>query len=140
MLGGEEGSKGPRGAPEEAIEPAADIDGGQFRGNAGEEAVFTAGAWKVEAEGADQMAVHRLDHLAPAGVLAFGRCGLRALIVGGREEGGTIGVAPMLLPPRPAEARIGQIRSTTARARAARRPARPGGADIGDAIGTARGR
>ena len=47
------------------------------------------------------MAVNGLDHLAPAGVLALGCRGLRPLRVGGREEGGSIVLPPMRLPPRP---------------------------------------
>ena len=121
------------------IEPVADIHSGQLGRDAGEKAPWTARPREVEAKGADQMPIHCLDHLAPAGVLALGYGGLWPLGVGGREEGGPIDVVPVVVPPRPTEALIGEIRSRATGAGPEWRPARPGRAHIGSPVGTVRG-
>ena len=100
----------------------------------------TAGPRHVSAAGADQLAVPRLALLPPPRMRPQEPSGLRARRGGRGAAGSARGGAPLRLPPRPAAAGLGQRRPTPACARAARRPARPGGTDRGGASGPAGGR
>ena len=78
----EERGEGQGGPVEEVVEPVAKIDGGELGRQARQHAPRAAGAREVQAKGADQMAVNRLDDLTPAAMLATGRGSRRAAPAG----------------------------------------------------------
>ena len=102
----EERSKGQGRSAEELVEAVAQIDGGELGRQARQQPPGAAGAREVQAKGADQLAVDRLDDLTPMPVLAAGRGGGRARIVLGCGQGRPIVLPPMLLPPPAPEALI----------------------------------